>query len=58
MAQWVGYLTLDFGSGCDVKVVELSLVSGLHIAGNLLENLSLPLPLPLLLAHTLSKINK
>ena len=40
MAQSVGHLTIDFGSGHDLRVMSLS--PELDSAGSLLEILSLP----------------
>ena len=48
MVQLVEHLTLDFGSGHDLKGMGLSPVSGsVLIAQSLLGILSLPLSLPL-----------
>ena len=56
MAQSIKHLTLDFGSGHDLKVMRSSPMSGSALGGGgPLENLSFPLPLPLtLLVTTLS----
>jgi len=52
VAQWVKCLTLDFGSGRNLRVVRSSPTSG----SMLLKTLSLPLPPPLILQcwHSLS----
>lgn len=47
VAQLVKHLTLDFGSGHDLRVVGSRPVSGSLLSGSLLEILFLPLPLRL-----------
>ena len=47
MAQSIKPLTLDFGSGHDLRVPESGSTSGSVFSGSVLENLPLSLPLPL-----------
>ena len=54
-AQLVGLLTLDFGSGHDLRVMGSSPTWALRSVQSLLENLFLPLPLPLPASHSLKK---
>ena len=50
MAQSVKHPTPDFGSGHDTRILKSSPASGSIPSG---ESLSLPLPLPVLCAHSL-----
>ena len=56
MAHPVKHLTLDFGSGHDLRVMGSSPTSGSLL--NAESALLLPLPLPLLLARALSLSNE